>query len=232
MTVQDVALEGKMKPMAEQPQERLKIRDEVAALKRERTVSAAADLFYEKGYDNTTLDEVAERLGVTKPFIYANFGSKSELLAEICERGVRAALDEIEGVLSEDLGPTDSLRLFGRRYVTSILMNQKNIAIYTREEKNLEPSDARRLGEMRRLFFAQVASLLQAGSDAGEFDLEDAKMGALAIGGAVSWSTFWYKPDGRLEVAGIASEMTRLILGIAGAKRTPIKRKPVEVAAS
>ena len=46
----------------------LKIRDEVTALKRERTLGAAVDLFYEKGYENTTLDEVAERLGVTKPF--------------------------------------------------------------------------------------------------------------------------------------------------------------------
>lgn len=211
--------------MAIVSEERLKIRDEVAALKRERTITSAADLFYEKGYDNTTLDEVAERLGVTKPFIYANFGSKNELLAEICERGVRAALDEIEGVLAEDLGPTDSLRLFGKRYVTAILRSQKNIAIYTREEKNLVAADARRLGELRRLFFRKMAALLRQGAEAGEFELDDPTMAALAIGGAVSWSTFWYRPDGRLEVADIAAEMTQLILGIAGAARTSLSRK-------
>ena len=87
----------------------LKVRDEVAALKRERTVGAAADLFYEKGYDNTTLDAVAERLGVTKPFIYANFGSKSALLAEICARGVAAAQEALDGVLTGDTAPTEGL---------------------------------------------------------------------------------------------------------------------------
>jgi len=57
------------------------IRDEVIALKRERTITAAVELFYERGYENTTLDAVAERLGVTKPFIYAHFRSKTEPVA-------------------------------------------------------------------------------------------------------------------------------------------------------
>lgn len=203
--------------MAKESVQRLKIRDEVAALKRERTISAAADLFYEKGYDNTTLDEVAERLGVTKPFIYSNFGSKAELLAEICERGVRAALDEIESAMAEGLGPTTTLQLFARRYVIAILGNQKNIAIYTREEKNLEAPEARRIGELRRGFFGRLAELLQLGAKTGEFELADPKMAALAIGGAVSWSTFWYKPEGRLDVPEIAAVMTGYIMGLVGA---------------
>ena len=57
------------------------IKDEIAALKRERIIGAAVELFYERGYENTTLEAVAERLGVTKPFIYSHFGSKAELLA-------------------------------------------------------------------------------------------------------------------------------------------------------
>src|SRR5271166_6514253 len=99
-------------PMAKRSAATLKIRDEVAALKRERTLGAAVDLFYEKGYDNTTLDEVAERLGVTKPFIYANFGSKTELLKEICARGVRAAEEALDAVLAKRLSSRESLELF------------------------------------------------------------------------------------------------------------------------
>lgn len=198
----------------------LKIRDEVAALKRERTVTTAADFFYEKGYDNTTLDEVAERLGVTKPFIYSNFGSKAKLLAEICERGVRAALDELEGALGEELGPRATLQLFARRYVIAILASQKSIAIYTREEKNLEPAEAARIGELRRTFIRKLTDLLRLGTEEGEFKVPDPTMAAMAITGAVSWSTFWYRPDGRLEVPHIASVFTDYILGIAGAPLT------------
>jgi AcrR family transcriptional regulator len=133
--------------MAKPREDRLKIREEVAALKRQRTLDAATDLFYDKGYTNTTLDDVAEVLGVTKPFIYANFGSKSALLTEICSLGVHGALEQIEYVLAQDLPPAEGLRLFVPRYVTAILRRQKSIAINIREEKNLEPADAERLAD-------------------------------------------------------------------------------------
>jgi TetR/AcrR family transcriptional regulator, cholesterol catabolism regulator len=206
------------------------IRDEVAALKRERTLSVAVDLFYEKGYDNTTLDEVAERLGVTKPFIYANFGSKAELLAEICARGVRAAEEALDAVLAKRLGPRDSLEMFARDYVTAVLEAQKHIAVYVREEKNLEPEAASRVGAMRRGFFGKMTKLLERGAAAGEFDVDDAQMTALGIGGAVTWSTFWYRPDGRLALPEIASAMTKLILGLAGAPVSRTAPRPTALA--
>ena len=206
--------------MAKRSAATLKIRDEVAALKRERTLGAAVDLFYEKGYDNTTLDEVAERLGVTKPFIYANFGSKTELLKEICARGVRAAQEALDAVLAKRLRPRESLELFAHNYVIAVLETQKHIAIYVREEKNLEPGDARRLGDMRREFFGKMMKLIEKGAAAGEFDVHDAQMAALAIGGAVTWSTFWYRPGGRLSLQEIAEAMTKLVLALAGAPPT------------
>jgi AcrR family transcriptional regulator len=197
----------------------LSIREEVSALKRERTVREAVALFYEKGYGNTTLDEVAERLSVTKPFIYANFGSKAELLAEICGRGVRAAGDALDEVLAFDLGPRDTLRLFLRRYVAAILTHQREIAIYTREEKNLAPADAGRLAEGRRGFVAKLAGILADGVRAGEFEVDDPSLAALAIVGAVSWSTFWYHPDGRLGIDEITETMTRHLMGMTERRR-------------
>lgn len=197
----------------------MKIREEVALLKRERTLSVAVELFYEKGYVNTTLDEVAERLSVTKPFIYANFGSKSELLAEICLRGVAAAKQSLEDVLEFDLGPGETLRLFITRYVAAILEHQKNIAIYTREEKNLSPEDARKLAELRRGFVGKLAAILEKGAKSGEFNVKDPGLAALAMVGAVSWSTFWYRPGGRMSIADITQNMTHLLMGLAGQHR-------------
>ena len=197
----------------------MKIREEVSLLKRERTLSVAVELFYEKGYVNTTLDEVAERLSVTKPFIYANFGSKSELLAEICLRGVAAAKQSLEDVLEFDLGPGETLRLFITRYVAAILEHQKNIAIYTREEKNLSPEDARKLAELRRGFVGKLAAILEKGAESGEFNVKDPGLAALAMVGAVSWSTFWYRPGGRMSIADITQNMTHLLMGLAGQHR-------------
>lgn len=195
------------------------IRDEVAALKRERTIGAAVDLFYERGYENTTLDAVAERLGVTKPFIYAYFGSKAELLAEICSRGIASSLQAIDGVMALEASPTEKLSELGERFVTAVLQSQMHIAIFTREEKNLTPEDFRRISDMRRDFDAKLNLLLQEGVAAGEFRLPDPGLAALAIGGMVSWAYVWYRPDGRLPLARLASEMADLMLALVGVAR-------------
>jgi AcrR family transcriptional regulator len=201
---------------------KLGIKDEVAALKRERIVSAAVELFYERGYEHTTLEAVAERLGVTKPFIYAHFEAKTELLAEICGRGISSSLRAIDGVLAMDASPTEKLRILGQRFVTSVLENQKPIGIFTREEKNLARKDFKRISEMRRSFDAKLKGLLNAGIRRGEFHMVDPAIATLAIGGIVSWTYVWYRRNGRLSLAELADELSALILAAAGA--TPSKR--------
>jgi TetR/AcrR family transcriptional regulator, cholesterol catabolism regulator len=194
------------------------IRDEVARLKRERIIDVAAELFYERGYENTSLDAVAERMGVTKPFIYAHFASKAELLAEICSRGIASALAALDGVLTMPGTPTERLAEVGQRFVAAVLTSQRHIAIFTREEKHLLAEDFRRINDMRREFDRKLVGLLDEGVAPGEFHLHDTRMAALAIGGMVSWAYVWYRPGGRLTLEEVSRELTALILGMAGVR--------------
>ena len=190
----------------------LGIRDEVTALKRTRTIASAVELFYENGYENTTLEAVAERLGVTKPFIYVHFSSKTELLAEICSHGIASSIEAIDSVLSLKVSATEKLRLLGERFVAAVLGSQKHIAIFSREEKNLLPADLERINEMRRMFDRKLTALLRRGIETGEFGIADAHVAALAIGGMVSWAYVWFRPTGRLSLDEVAAEMSQLIL--------------------
>ncbi len=191
-----------------------KVREEVAALKRQRTLDAATDLFYENGYTNTTLDDVALRLGVTKPFIYTNFGSKPDLLAEICGIGVRSALDEIDHAMAGGAPTADTLRRFVPRYVASVLRTQKNIAINIREEKNLLPDHSRQLAALRTQFMSRIEGLLREACEAEGITLSDPRVTAFAIVGAVSWATFWFNPSGPLTVLDLSEKMTRIVLDL------------------
>ncbi len=194
------------------------IRDEVVALKRERTIAVAAELFYERGYENTSLDAIAERMNVTKPFIYAHFASKAELLAEICSRGIASALAALDGVLTTISGsPRERLEAVGQQFVSAVLNSQRYIAIYTREEKNLAPDDYTRISEMRRTFDRKLTKLLDEGVAAGEFVIPDTRIAALAIGGMVSWAYVWYRPGGRLTLDQTSKALTDLIINMAGA---------------
>jgi TetR/AcrR family transcriptional regulator, cholesterol catabolism regulator len=193
------------------------LQEEIFALKRERIFEAATELFYERGYENTTLDAVAERLSVTKPFIYSYYKSKAELLAEICQRGIRASLDEMDRVLAMAFGPVERLRKLGEAFTGAVLRSQMHIAIFAREEKNLSADDFKRVSDLRREFDRKLNRLLEEGCEAGVFHLKDRRIATLAIGGMVSWAYVWYRGGGRLDASEIAERMSELILALVGA---------------
>ena len=209
---------------ADEPED---IRDAVSRLKRERIIATAVDLFYTSGLGNTTLEAVADKMGVTKPFIYSHFRSKSELLAEICSRGIRASLDALDRAVASPGSATDKMQNLARDFMLAVLANQAHIAIYNREEKHLSPQDREGINAMRREFDRKFCALLTEGVAAGEFIVDDVQLASLAIGGIVSWSYVWFRPDGRLTQAETADRVADLVLAMVQAK--PSRRKRVRV---
>src|ERR1700721_4588510 len=85
------------------------MRDEILAYKRERILQEAVALFYERGFTGTTLDDIAAELGVTKPFIYTHFRSKTDLLAAICSPTIELSLDAVARAAKGPGSPEDRL---------------------------------------------------------------------------------------------------------------------------
>ena len=190
------------------------MREAVLSLKRERIVASAADLFYRQGFGQTTLDQVAEQMGMTKPFIYAHFHSKGELLAAICAQGISVSLRAVDRALASAGSARERLTAFAHDFTLAVLESQKHIAIYTREEKNLAPGDRDAIQNMRREFDRKLTGLLDCGVASGEFDIAETPLAALAIGGIASWACVWFRPGGRLAAQDIAGHMAALILAM------------------
>ena len=205
------------------------IRDAVSRLKRERIIATAVELFYRNGLSNTSLEAVAEQMNVTKPFIYSHFKSKNDLLAEICSRGIRASLNALNEAVASEGSATDKLQALARDFMLAVLENQAHIAIYNREEKDLSPQDSEAINEMRREFDRKFCALLDEGVASGEFVVDDVQLTSLAIGGIVSWSYVWFRPNGRLSRAETADRVSDLVLAMVRAK--PTRRKAVRAAA-
>jgi AcrR family transcriptional regulator len=204
------------------------IRDEVVRLKRERIVEIAGQLFYSQGFARTTLEAVAERMNMTKPFIYSHFRSKTELLAEISSRGMRASLDAITRIVSAGGSPAAQMQVLVHDFVLAVLDNQGYIAVHAREQKHLEPSASAAISAMRRKFDKLLTQLVQKGVDAGEFRVEDTKMASLAIASVAIWSHVWYREGGRLSKEQVAQQMVALVMTMlqAGAATVrPARRK-------
>ncbi len=140
------------------------------------------------------------------------------MLAEICAYGISSSQEAITSVKNLEAAPYEKLELFAHRFVTAVLEGRKQIAIFTREEKNLLPADLEKINAMRREFDRDLINLLREGMKSGEFEINDPHLVSLAIGGMVSWAYVWYRESGRLSRDELAGSMTRLILNMVVAK--------------
>ncbi len=194
------------------------MREEILAYKRERILEEAVKLFYERGFTGTTLDDIAAELGVTKPFIYTHFRSKTDLLAALCTPTIELSLDAVTGAATGPGSPTERLYRAIVGFTQVVLSRQANIAIYFREEKNLAPDALAQINTLRKKFDRVLSRLLAEGVEIGEFDIKDVSLTALAIGGMISWAYTWHRPEGRLALDDMCERMADLALQMVGAR--------------
>ncbi|HEY8289697.1 MAG TPA: TetR/AcrR family transcriptional regulator, partial [Acetobacteraceae bacterium] len=182
----------------------------------ERILEEAVKLFYERGFNGTTLDDIAAELGVTKPFIYTHFRSKVDLLAALCKPTIEMSLEAVAHA-AENAG-TPAERLYGAivGFTKVVLQRQANIAIYFREEKNLTRQALEEINGLRKQFDRVLSQLLLEGVETGEFHMEDIDLAALAIGGMISWAYTWHRPSGRLPLEEMGARMAELTLRMVG----------------
>ena len=194
------------------------MREEISAYKRERILEEAVKLFYERGFSGTTLDDIAGKLGVTKPFIYTHFRSKVALLEAICRPTIEMSLAAISHAAGQRGSASE--RLFNGivDFSKVVLQRQGNIAVYFREEKNLSEAGLADINALRKRFDRVLSELLEEGANAGEFRVADVRMAALAIGGMVSWAYTWYQPGGRLSIDDVGVELARFAAQMVGAR--------------
>jgi AcrR family transcriptional regulator len=194
------------------------MREEISAYKRERILEEAVKLFYERGFSGTTLDDIAGKLGVTKPFIYTHFRSKVELLEAICRPTIEMSLAAIADAAAEEGSASERLFRGVVTFTKVVLQRQANIAVFFREEKNLSDAGLADINALRKRFDRVLSELLEEGVAAGEFEIADIRVAALAIGGMVSWAYTWYQPGGRLSVDDVGAKMASLTVEMVGTR--------------
>lgn len=194
------------------------MREEIQAYKRERILQEAVALFYERGFTATTLDDIAAALGVTKPFIYTHFRSKTDLLAALCTPTIELSLAAVANAAKGPGTATDRLYRAIIDFTKVVLQRQANIAIFFREEKHLAPEALAEITVLRKRFDRVLSKLLAEGVAAGEFEIADVNLAALAIGGMISWAYTWHRPNGRLPLEELCARMAQLTLQMAGVR--------------
>lgn len=199
---------------------RSELKSEIVALKRRRIVDAARRLFYEKGYERTTLDDIAERLQVTKPFIYSYYKNKNELLHEIAQQCINECLEAQSRILAGKASTADKLARIVEEVAQIVIQNQANTIIYLREEMNLDWHVAQKIREQRNEFDHRNMKLLREGARSGALNVVDERVTARCIGGILVWCALWYRDLGVLSPTAIARLVSQNVMSMVSAVKT------------
>jgi AcrR family transcriptional regulator len=176
----------------------------------EALLDVAVHVFNQRGYDGTSMDDVARAAGITKASIYYHVSGKEELL----ERGIRRALDALFGMLDEpdaQTGPAEArLRYVLLRTVEIMSQQLAEVALLLRVRGNT-PVERWAL-DRRRTFTREIAALVQSAMDEGALrtDLE-AGLVARLLFGTVNSIVEWYRRDGRLGPEDIAHAIETMV---------------------
>jgi AcrR family transcriptional regulator len=188
-------------------------------------LQTAAQLFNERGFHATSLDDIAERLNVSKPTLYYYVESKDQILLEC----VKAALDLMQAGIGEVRAAggsaIDQLKACMRIY-SGVVTQDFGMCVIRIGEDPL-PAPLRK--ELRRLkagIDGQFRRLIEDGVAEGSIAPCDPKMAAFMLAGALSWIGRWYRPDGELTPDQIADQGIELLLnGVLNRPAAP-RRKP------
>jgi AcrR family transcriptional regulator len=161
---------------------------------RTRILDTAAALFREKGYDGTSMNDLAKQVGITAPGLYWHFSSKEDILVAYLEASMLDLL-HLTGSSAAEKDPRDKLRAFVVAHVR-YQVDQLKRSLGAEQQDRLRGLERRHLGNLERI--------LKEGIAAGSFDVPDLPSVAFAILAMGEHAVFWFRPGGRLTATELA----------------------------
>jgi len=190
-----------------------RVQDPARTLARRRAIMLAmAEVIIEKGYANTTLEDVAARMGTSRAVIYYQFRSKEDLYAEIVVEAVSRATERLEAILERGLPPEQALYAAIEDLIEVGMEPLNRSTLLTGRPKALS-SDARaRIKFADRAYERLLTGILLEGIASGVFTDRDPRFLRYTLMFAVNGNFIWRRPEGPLKADYILKESPRMLL--------------------
>lgn len=183
---------------------------------RDAVLRSAARLFREKGYERTTVRELADAVGLRSASLFHYFASKPEILAAVMEQGLLLAGENATRAIRAGSTTRERLEALFRYYLIGLLSDEYRdyMTVLLYDFRSLPPDLARRVSRVRGELDRQWQSVLDEAipdpSSAG------ARLTGQFIFGAMCWALQWYNPKGKLNLDELAARFSDLAFATCG----------------
>ena len=174
--------------------------------------SSAIDLFFEHGYEATSLRAIAGEVGIQVGSLYNHLTSKESLLYSIMSTIMEDLLREFDARLESVTDSVERLRAAIEVHVFFHTARAREVFIGNSELRSLTTNHRRKVVKLRDQYEERFVDIIEQGVADGSFEAPDAKLTAWAILAVGTSTSTWFRPDGRLHLDDIATLYTDLVL--------------------
>lgn len=188
-------------------------RETRSAVKKSFILDKAGLLFWQKGYHNTNMKDIADACKCRPANIYHYFKSKEDILYEvirdITERTV-ASVRHLEE--DETTSPVEQIKSFVKgHYGLLVTMDKSNLLLPDTALRELTPEHQKAIIELRDVYDSILRKVLQRGIESGDFANVDQRVIGYFISSMIIRSNIWFSPTGRLSEDDIVDIMSKFI---------------------
>lgn len=172
----------------------------------------AARIILQKGYDATSVSDIAEALGITKAGLYHYIRGKTELLFEIMKYGLAELEREVMVPARAIADPVARLRFVISTHAQLVTRGDGAVTILVDEARALTPVQNRRVTKLKRDYLDYIRETLDELRIAGRLREVNTTVAAFNIIASINWLSRWFKPEGALSAGEIAEQLTDTML--------------------
>jgi AcrR family transcriptional regulator len=158
----------------------------------------AARVFYEKGYDGASMQDIAKAVGLTKAGLYHHVGSKDRLLYEIMNYGMDILDETVLQKVKDIPDPREKLRQTIIGHIDLIVRaRDQEITVILHENRSLKGALRKKINARKREYIHYLEGLIaQVQERSGSAPLLSPRLAAFALLGMVNWLYQWFRPEG------------------------------------
>jgi AcrR family transcriptional regulator len=184
---------------------------------RQEILRTAARLFQQRGYDATSMNDVAAALKLSKGGLYHHFQSKDEILFEIMNHAMEITQERVLNPVRGIPDPEDRLRALIRLHIEVVLSpRDREITVMLHENHPLPPTLRKRINSRKKEYIHFLENLIGEVQEKGRQQTKikvSPRAAAFALLGMINWIYQWYKPEGELQAQNLVPQFTDLIFG-------------------
>jgi AcrR family transcriptional regulator len=172
----------------------------------------AAQIILRKGYDATSINDIANALGMTKAGLYHYINGKKELLFDIMNFGLDELDEEVATPACSITDPSARLRFIIASHAQLVIRGQGAITILVDEITALPPAQSRIITRRKREYFDRLRDILNELKSQGKLNDVDTTAATFSLLGMINWLSRWFRQDGDLTQEQVAEQITRIAL--------------------